>query len=304
MLTEGPTEGLEGARDRARTGRVRVEPILGADLPEVGAFLHAHLNPRLSPRQWAAAAAPTWPGEAPNHGFLLRAGDGVEAEVVGVQLAFYAQRRIAGATESVCNLAAWCVREEHRSHGLRLLRAVLAQRGYAFTDLSPSGSVVALNERLGFAHLDTTTALVANVPGTGRGRVVTDLDEIEARLDAEQRTILRDHRGAAAARHLLMLAGGEQCYVIYRRDRRRGLRLFATLLHVDDPAVLARHQGVLRRHLLSRGLPVTLAELRVVGDRPAVSVPLSRPRPKMVRGTGVPPSAIDSLYSELALVAW
>ncbi|MQW74791.1 hypothetical protein GHK92_02800 [Nocardioides sp. dk4132] len=224
--------------------------------------------------------------------------------MVGVQLAFYAERRIAGVPVRFCNLAAWCVREEHRSHGLRLLRAVLAQRGHVFTDLSPSGSVVALDERLGFEHLDTTTALVANLPGAGRGRVVTDLDEIEARLDGEQRTILRDHRGAAAARHVLLRAGGEQCYVVYRRDRRRGLRLFATLLHVDDPAVLARHQGVLRRHLLSRGLPVTLAELRVVGSRPAVSVPLSRPRPKMFRGTGVPASAVDSLYSELALVAW
>ncbi|WP_224769360.1 hypothetical protein [Nocardioides ochotonae] len=297
-------EGLEGARDGARGGRVRVEPIHRADLPEVGAFLHAHLNGRLSPAQWAAAADPTWPGEAPNHGFLLRAGEGADAEVVGVQLAFYAERPVDGVPVRFCNLAAWCVREDQRSHGLRLLRAVLAQRGHVFTDLSPSGSVVPLNERLGFEHLDTTTALVANLPGLGRGRVVTDLDEIEARLEGEQRRILRDHRGAAAARHLLVVAGGEQCYVVYRRDRRRGLRLFATLLHVEDPAVLARHQGVLGRHLLARGLPVTLAEMRLLSGRPAASVLLARPRPKMFRGTGVPASAVDNLYSELALVAW
>ncbi|NPC97936.1 hypothetical protein HOQ23_14285 [Nocardioides sp. zg-DK7169] len=224
--------------------------------------------------------------------------------MVGAQLAFYAERPVAGNPVRFCNLAAWCVREEHRSQGLRLLRAVLAQRGHVFTDLSPSGSVVALNERLGFRHLDTTTALVANLPGIGRGRVVTDLDEIDARLEGEQQRIFRDHRGAAGAHHVLVLAGAEQCYVVYRRDRRRGLRLFATLLHVGDPDVLARHLGVLRRHLLARGLPVTLAELRVLGTRPAGSVLLEHPRPKMFRGPDVPASAVDDLYSELTLVAW
>lgn len=291
-----PSEGSNGAG----SGAVRVEPILSADLPGVGAFLHAHLNPRLSPAAWAAAAVPTWPVQAPNHGFLLRAGH----EVVGVQLAFYAERVVAGEPVRFCNLAAWCVREEHRSQGLRLLRAVLAQRGYLFTDLSPSGHVVALNERLRFEHLDTTTALVANLPGAGRGRVLTDLDEIDARLEGEQRRIFRDHRRAGAARHLLVVGEQEQCYVIYRRDRRRGLPVFATLLHVDDPAVLARHLGVLRRHLLGRGLLATLAELRVVGDRPRGALLLSHPRPKMFRGADVPASAVDSLYSELALVAW
>ena len=38
------------------------------------------------------------------------------------------------------------------------------QDGYHFTDLSPSGNVVALNRRLGFTQLDTATALVPNLP--------------------------------------------------------------------------------------------------------------------------------------------
>ena len=66
--------------------------------------------------------------------------------------------------ERFCNLAAWCVIDEYRSLGLRLLNALLAQKGYHFTDLSPSGNVVPLNTRLKFSHLDVATALVPNLP--------------------------------------------------------------------------------------------------------------------------------------------
>ena len=67
----------------------------------------------------------------------------------------------------------------YRLHGLRLLKAVLRQEGYHFTDLSPSGNVVGINEKLSFRFLDTTTALVPNLPGRrlpGRGRISSDPD--------------------------------------------------------------------------------------------------------------------------------
>ena len=61
--------------------------------------------------------------------------------VVGAYLAFYSERTIDGRAERFCNLGAWCVLPEHRFHSLRLLKALLAQDGYHFTDLSPSGNV-------------------------------------------------------------------------------------------------------------------------------------------------------------------
>ncbi|MEI5672939.1 MULTISPECIES: hypothetical protein [unclassified Nocardioides] len=279
---------------------VRVSPVHRSDLPEVGAFLHDHLDPRLSAAAWAGAAVPTWPVAAPNHGFLLRAGD----LLVGVQLAFYADREVEGREVRFCNLGAWCVLEPYRDRGLRLLLAALAQRGQVFTDLSPSGSVVAIDERLGFRHLDTTTALFPNLPGLRRARVHDDPAEIERRLTGSDRAVLRDHRHARAVHHVLLEEpSGACCYVVYRPSRRRGLRLFASLLHVSDPAVLRRCRRDLARHLLARGLPFTLAELRVTGGRPAGSVLLRHPRPKLVRGD-VPVEAVDDLYSELVLVPW
>jgi hypothetical protein len=161
-------------------------------------------------------------------------------EVVGVQLAFYAERRVNGSAERFCNLGAWCVKPEHRFHSLRLLRAVLRQDGYHFTDLSPSGNVVGVNEKLSFQHLDTTTAVVPNLPWPtlpGRGRVSTDASEIERTLIGAELELYRDHAAAGAACHAVLIRGDEHCYVVFRRDRRKGLPLFASVLYVSNPAL-------------------------------------------------------------------
>ena len=71
-----------------------------------------------------------------NTGFMLL-GDGA---VGGVDLASYSERTISGRRERFCNLGAWCVLPEFRFHALRLLKALLAQDGYHFIDLSPAGA--------------------------------------------------------------------------------------------------------------------------------------------------------------------
>jgi hypothetical protein len=285
---------------------VQLAPIRATDLAEVGQFLHEHLNARLTGSEWAAAAVPTWPVRSPNHGFMLRAGD----QLVGVQLAFYSERELEGGVVEFCNLGAWCALEEYRSHGVRLLCAALAQRQYTFTDLSPSGGVVPLNSRLGFQSLDTTTALVPHLPlvPTHGARVVSDPDEIEGRLAGHDLRIFRDHRTAAASVHLLLVREDEHCYVVARRDRRKGLPVFASLLHIGNPWLLRRHLRLLGCHLLlHHGVLATLVEVRMLGGTPSASYRLPSSRPKMFRpspGTRVPAAAIDYLYSELALVAW
>lgn len=280
---------------------VTLGPLRTADLPDVGRFLHTHLNSRLSAQQWADSLLPTWETEEDDHGFLLRA----DGDLVGVYGAFYSQRRVDGRTERFCNLAAWCVLEGHRAHGLRLLRAMLAQPGYTFTDLSPSGSVVPVNERLGFVRLDTSGSLVVHLPWSARGRVLTDPARIQVALGERDRQIHRDHVRAAAARHVVVVAGGRSCYVVFRRVRRKGLPLFARVLYVSDPEAFGIVAGRFRRHLLWRhGIAFSLDERRLTGDPPWHAVALRTPRPAMVRGADVDPARVDYLYSELTCVPW
>lgn len=280
-----------------------LSPISDGDVRAVARYLHLNLNRRVSEPAWAGVITADWSGIAPNHGFFL-SSNGV---VVGACLAIYSTRSVEGTTERICNLGALCVDPDYRVHVLRLLRAILKQQGYTFTDLSPSGNVVALNERLGFQHLDTTTALVPNVPVPrfGRGvRVVSDGDKIEASLDGVPLRIFRDHRAAAAAKHALLVAEGEQCYVMYRRTSRKRLPLFAAILYVSDREAFSRLSGGLFPHLLRHGAVATLAELRIVGAKPPRSRLLQHSRPKMFKSTRLNAESIDYLYSELTSLAW
>ena len=282
---------------------IEVKPITDADIPAVAEFLHRGMSAGVSAADWRRAMTPPWQVEQPNHGYLLRAN----GHVVGAYLAFYSERVIDGHPQRICNLGAWCVADEHRASGLRLLRSLLRQPGYTFTDLSPSGNVVPLNTRVGFSPLDTTTALVPNLPWPVRSRgvrVVDTPEEIDGLLSGRDLKVYRDHAAAAAAHHVVLVDGDRSCYLIFRRDRRKRLPLFASILHVGNPEVFRDCAALFYRHLLLRhGIPATLAELRVVGHRPHRSVTV-RGRPKMYLSESLDPDQIDYLYSELTCVAW
>jgi uncharacterized RDD family membrane protein YckC len=283
--------------------RPALSPILDEDLGGVGDFLHRHLNEQVSAAAWADSLRVPWPVDAPNHGYQLTIAD----RVVGVHLAFYSTRPVGDQVVRFCNLGAWCVDDAYRADGLRLLRALLAQRGYTFTDLSPSGNVVGLNERLGFRRVDTPTSLVPAVPWPAgpRTRVSSDPAVIASTLRGRDREIYDHHRTTAAAKHLLITRSGESCYVVLRRDRRRGLNCFATILYASNPPLLHAAVRPLASHLLLRhGIAAVLVEDQVAGGRPRGGVVIPRlQRPKMVRGTGSD-DQIDYLYSELTCVAW
>jgi hypothetical protein len=282
--------------------KVTLEPITIDDLADVAAFLHRSMSDRISSVSWIRAMKVPWTVEAPNHGYLLRSG----SAVVGAQIAYYSRREVRGQTIDICNLGAWSVDEEHRFSGIRLLKAVLAQDGYHFTDLSPSGSVVPLNERLRFSHLNTATALSLNTsPLPSRAEVSSDPDVIEGHLAEDDRTVYQDHRETAAARHAVLVDGNRSCYVMFRHDRRRGLPLFVSILHVSDQELLHRHFGAFSRFALRRhGALATLSELRVVGPQPPMSRLVPHPRPKMFRSDLLQSEDIDYLYSELECLEW
>ncbi|MET0933485.1 MAG: hypothetical protein ABWX56_07215 [Mycetocola sp.] len=285
-------------------GNAEVRPISSTDADAVSRFLRDHLNARVTLDAWKAILAPPWNGEPPNHGFQLVVDD----NIVGAYVAVYSERDVDGIPRRFCNLAAFCVRDEHRAHSFRLVRAILAQRGFEFTDFSPSGNVVALNRRLGFAELDTATRVVLNLPRLPRrGVIVTDdAAVIERALSGRDARVYRDHRDAPAARHIVVTAGGEYCYLVVRRDRRKRLPLFATPLYVGGSVELLRSSWPhVASHLLVRqGALATLAERRILGFDPPRGFGLRTPRAKMFLSKNVPAEVVDYLYSELTLLEW
>jgi hypothetical protein len=283
---------------------VEVRPIRGEDADAVAGFLHDQLNARVALEAWEAILAPPWTAEAPNHGFQLV----VNSTIVGAYVAVYSEREIDGVQRRFCNLAAFCVRDDYREHSFRLLRAILAQRGFEFTDFSPSGNVVALNERLGFARLDTATRVVPNLPSIRRrGLTVTDdAAVVERVLVGKDARAYRDHRDAPAARHIVAVVGAEYGYVVVRKDRRKRLPFFVTPLYAGGNGDILRSAWPqIASHLLLRqGALATLAEGRLLGFLPPLGYTLKTPRAKMFRSRNISAESIDYLYSELALLEW
>jgi hypothetical protein len=285
---------------------VSTRPINDNDLADVAAFFHANLNQRVPAAAWVAAFSPPWSCRQPNHGFMLVDDAG---QIVGAYGALYSERSVDGRQELVCNLAAWCVREDQRVHSIRLLKALLAQEGYTFTDLSPSGNVVPLNVRLGFTELDTSTVLIPCLPWpVGSGvRVTADPEVIQKTLTGHQLELYRDHAGLAAARHVVVVDGDRWCWVVFRMDRRKKLPpIFASILYVSDPAVLRRQIRLIGGYLLRhhRALAM-LAEIRVTGPlpvRPAFA--LGSSRRKMFLSSTVSGDELDYFYSELMCLSW
>lgn len=290
-------------QDRAKA-RVAVLPIGDRDARRVGEFLHGNLNERVQSAVWERAIDTPWSVERPNLGFMMLDGD----TVVGAQLAFYSERVINGRSERLCNLGAWCVLPEYRVQGIRLLKALLAQRDYHFTDLSPSGNVVGINTRLGFRFLDTATTVIPTLPWAPRrtgAKVSADPALLERTLEGPELQRYRDHAGALAAHHLLLTRGHESCYVIFRKDRRKGLPLFASILYVSNPELFRAMTGPLARHLVvHHRIAAMLVERAVVDHRPRISRTVDSPRRKMFRSPTLNPAQIDYLYSELVCVPW
>lgn len=282
-----------------------VKPITLDEVTDVARFLHTYLNERVTTAQWARLLMPPWEdGTSPNRGFQLVA----DGAVVGAYAAVYSRREIDGEERAVCNLAAFCVLPEYRPHSMRLVRALLGQRGYVFTDFSPSGNVVAMNERLGFTQLDTAGRLVANLPAPTRSglRVTNDPDVLDTRLHGRDAVVFRDHREAGAARHLLVEADASYAYLVYRRERRKRFPWFAVPLYAGGDLDLLRtawpHVGA---YLLRRGYPFTLAERRLLGFTPGgPGRAFEHNRHKMYRAKDADGDSLDYLYSELTLVQW
>jgi hypothetical protein len=279
---------------------VELTPITDADVAAVAEFLRVNYKDRIP---WARSGlAGPWKVEAPNHGFMLRDGQ----RIVGAFLAFYSERPIAGRVERFCDLGTWFVLPNFRFHSLRLIKAILAQEGYHFTALTPSDAAVSINTRFKFRSLDTCAALIPNLPWPslpGRTRISADPDVIESTLAGIELELYRDHAQALAARHVALIRGQESCYVMYRETRYKGVPL-AVIVHVSNPELFHSAMNPLTRHLLLRHrLLATLAELRFIGPRPALSFRVS-PWSRMYRSDSLEPDQIDDLYSELVCVPW
>ena len=143
-----------------------------------------------------------WTHRAPNLGFVLEDS----GRVVGFLGALYSEREIGGRGHAFCNMRYWAVSPAFRGHSLKLLKQLLAQPGYTFTNFSASAKVAEILRLLRFKELDTGKVVYSPLSriracfGPGRVEVVADADALRPLLGAADQRILDDHRPFGARR--------------------------------------------------------------------------------------------------------
>lgn len=276
---------------------IHLRPITSSDAGRVAEFLHRHMDGSIAPSEWRHVVTPPWHEAESNHGFMLAAGD----EIAGVYLAHYSERVIDGRRERFCNLGTWCVAEAHRARGMGLLKEVLGQDGYHFTDLTPDPRVVEIDRAFGFESLERGALIVPTLPWPARSRgvVTSEPSVIERTLTGADLEAYRDHAGALPVVHVAIERDGRACYVALRRERRKRLPVL-NALHISDPELFGQMAKPFSRHILLRHRSIAYAvDLQVARLSGARGILRESPE-RMFKSDSLERSRVDYLYTELA----
>jgi hypothetical protein len=273
-------------------------PILPADLPRVAQFLHDYHNPNISIENWLTSFSHRWCPDAPNHGYMLLDG----GQLVGTLAAIYSDQLIQGKTERFCNLAHWCVLGNFRGHSTRLAIALLNQKNYHFTNLTPLPVVAKTLSFLKFQLLDDHHIVIPVLPPAitfSSARVYLDEEGILLHAPPDLKKLYLDHRGVASLRQMLV---GEAEAWMYLAFRNIPIKHFkgASILHSSDPRLFSRYLGTICRYMLTRLRIVAIrSDSRFLAHVPGFSAPQPFRVPTLYRSDTLKPSEIGNLYSEL-----
>jgi hypothetical protein len=271
-----------------------IEPVTAAMLPEFAEFLHANLTRARSPTAWAEGLSKSWGMEPPNHGFVLRE----DGKIVGGIGAYYAQRVIRGETQRTCNITSWCVLDAYRKQSMRLAMTLIGQKGYHFTDFSPTKVVGGVLQFLKFRPLDDRQAVIVNLPWPALGsNLLTRPKDIESALKGNALSAYRDHADFPWLNHVLIGETNDWCHVIYKLSHFKGLSS-AHIYFLSNTAQFEKHFPRLARYFLLRSIFTTHVECRFLSRNPWPSKIRSGFNAKVYLSPTLTDSDIDYLYSE------
>ncbi|WP_425618697.1 GNAT family N-acetyltransferase [Anatilimnocola sp. NA78] len=275
-----------------------IEKLTAAMFPDVYSSLLHPFDPQMPEATWQRAFVLNRWHDEDHFGYVLRD----EGKFVGMLGALFSRRQVDGREVRFCNLHNWYVRPEFRAQSLLLMRPILALKDHVVTDLSASSEVVAISARLGFTKLDRTIRMLPRLPWRSSASDVLHLDTEAAaaeKLTSAELQLFRDHQGIDC-QHLFVASDEGDCYIIASRIKSRWLP-HVFVHHLNNPQVFARQSLQIRHHLLqSGGRYVAVNVPHLAGQKVPYSL-LADANQRLVRGIHCPPSAIDSLYSEMPL---
>lgn len=255
-------------------------------------------DPDSTEQDWRRLFFHDWPGQDDHFGYALVDGD----SVVGVLGMVFSQRQLGGERVRFCNLHSWYVQEEHRGRSLTLMRPAIALSGHVLTDFSPTERVSAISQRLGFDSLDAKLKILLPARQRDRSGAIEVCDASEALediLEPADLRLYRDHQHLNCF-HLVATNNRQYCYVICSRVSRHWVP-YCYLHYVSNREFFSSHNVCMRNELLrrtaTRYVAIDARKLAKLRLPRSFTVPMQCRQ--LVRGTGIEPAQIDTLYSEV-----
>jgi len=228
---------------------VTLREIFDKDLEDVYCFLSENFNPGVTLDVWHSAFSRSWMSEKPNNGFMLL----VNNTIVGVLCALYAQRQTQEGIRNVCNTSTWFVLDAYRSHSLKLMIAILGQKGFFFTSLSSSPDVYKLHRQFGFQSYVTTLIAIPNLPKLNyfskKLEILADPESISRHLDSHIKQISIDHMNLATVQQVVFRTSYETLLVIFDIRIVRGVRT-TNIFYLSNPDMFYQNQNEICSYFL------------------------------------------------------
>jgi len=228
---------------------ITLREIFDEDLEDVYCFLSENFNPELELDVWSLAFNRSWMPEKPNNGFMLLENN----NIVGVLCALYAQRQTQEGIRNVCNTSTWFVLDAYRFHSLKLMTAILSQKGFFFTSLSASQNVYELHLQLKFRSHVTTLVAIPHLPKLNyfsrKLEILADPESISRYLDSHINQISIDHMDLATVQQVVFRTSDETLLVIYDIRTVRGVRA-TNIFYLSNPDMFYQNQNEICSYFL------------------------------------------------------
>ena len=280
------------------TDSVTLRGIFDEDLEDVYSFLSKNFDPEVKPDIWHLAFNRSWMPKKPNNGFMLVANK----TIVGVFCALYSQRKTRKGIQNVCNTSTWFVLDEYRSHSLKLMAAMLDQKGFVFTSLSTSSNVYELHRRFRFQTHVTTLVAIPNLPKldyfSKKLEILVDPESIHKHLDSNVKQISVDHSNIPTIQQIVFHTADEALLVIFDILRVRGVPA-TYIFYLSNPDMFYQYRKEICSYFLSHNHTLfTRIHRCSMSKVPAFSLEIKRNIVLFYQGDFAELSFPEFIYSE------
>lgn len=270
-----------------------------ADIDDVCALLHEHMNPNFSVARWRALFSPSWCDGKPDLGIVAEDN----GRIVGVHGHVCSYRVIDGHRERFLNFTSWYILKEYRKQGLGsgMLAMATADPEVTCTVFSLSPRQTDFFKTLGMNVLEEERLLWRR---TGKEYenldLVSDPVKIRQCCDLGDIRVFDDHKDLPVI-PVLVMTRCTQCLLFLSRAVKHGGVIYYDVLYRSNPKLFTERVQDIAEALLPDDECVLAADRRFVdGDAGGEIETIKSPR--FFKSNRVQPKDIDLAYSEISLL--